>query len=171
MKSATASALVFAFTALTVRAGAASDADWSRVRRLEPGTEIVVTISGAAAARAFFVSADESTLTLRKLQQSTVATPRADVVQVAVTRRGRGFWGHAGPVGGYFVGAFAGGFATGLACQAVRGASRCDSGAFLLGMVGGGLAGGTYGFHAARRETEEVIYVRASSLHEKTIDP
>jgi hypothetical protein len=78
----------------------------------------------------------------------------------SITRRvtGRGFWGRLGPLGGYFVGALGGGYAAGLACRAAGGANRCDTGAFLTGAMVGGVAGGAYGWHAARRETEEVIY-------------
>jgi hypothetical protein len=92
------------------------------------------------------------------LQRLVETHARPDVSEIARRRRGRGFWGHLGPLGGFFVGGMAGGLVTGLACQAVSGRDRCDTGAFLIGMVGGGVAGGTYGGYAARHETEEVVY-------------
>jgi hypothetical protein len=92
------------------------------------------------------------------LQRIVQTHARPDVAEIARRRRGRGFWGHLGPLGGFFVGGMAGGMVSSAGCRAVRGRSRCDTGAFLIGMVGGVVAGGTYGWHAARRETEEVVY-------------
>lgn len=83
---------------------------------------------------------------------------RSDVAQIMTRRKGRGFWGHLGVLGGYFVGAMAGGFIAGFACQATAGRGRCDTGAFLTGGLIGGIAGGVHGFRASIRETEEVVY-------------
>ena len=83
---------------------------------------------------------------------------RGDVAEIKTRQKGRGVWGHLGPLGGYFVGALSGGVVAGLACRAAAGRDGCDSGAFLAGMLGGGIAGGVYGFRAANRETEDVIY-------------
>jgi hypothetical protein len=90
------------------------------------------------------------------LQQIVETIPQARVVEVASRQRGRGFWGHLGPLGGYFVGAMAGGYIAGLACKGVRDSS-CD-GAFLSGGFVGGIAGAIQGSVAARRETEVVVY-------------
>ena len=79
--------------------------------------------------------------------------PRRDVVQVTIRQRGRGFWGHLGPLGGYFLGGFVGGIVAARVC-------RCDGG-FLPGLVVGGVAGGVNGFVAAHRETERTVYTRA----------
>jgi hypothetical protein len=92
------------------------------------------------------------------LQRLVETHARPGVSEIARRRRGRGFWGHLGPLGGFFVGGMAGGLVSGVACRAVSGRDRCDTGAFLTGMVGGGVAGATYGGHAARRETEEIVY-------------
>jgi hypothetical protein len=92
------------------------------------------------------------------LQRLVETHARPDVSEIARRRRGRGFWGHLGPLGGFFVGGMAGGLISGVACRAVSGRDRCDTGAFLIGMVAGGVAGGTYGGYAARRETEEIVY-------------
>jgi len=91
---------------------------------------------------------------------------RQGIAEISVRKRGRGVWGHLGPLGGYFVGALAGGYGAAFACQAAAGRNRCDSGAFLVGMLVGGIGGGTYGFHAANRETEEIIYKATDAEHE-----
>jgi hypothetical protein len=190
-----------------------SDADWSRVRRIEPGQEISLTAAHAPPVQRLVVSANDSEITIlrlpdpalppavtRALRDTAHARPehfnaiargetfivgnvkmssagiflsdrrvadldhvvetiaRPAVNEISIRRQGRGFWGHLGLLGGYFVGAMAGGYGSAAACQVVAGRQRCDSGAFLTGMVVGGIAGGAYGFHAARRETDEVVY-------------
>ncbi len=149
---------------LTVDQTASSDdAEWSRVRKLVSGSEIIVTIERAQPVERRIgrvmrvVRVDESSLTLSN-GQVVERVARNDVAEIKTVKKGRGVWGHLGPLGGYFVGALSGGYAVGLACQAVQGRNRCDSGAFLLGALMGGISGGLYGLSAARRETEEVIY-------------
>jgi hypothetical protein len=143
---------------LTVDQTASSDdAEWSRVRKLASGSEIIVTIEGAQPVERRVVRVDESSLTLSN-GQVVERVARNDVAEIKTVKKGKGVWGHLGPLGGYFVGALSGGYAVGLACQAVQGRNQCDSGAFLLGTLIGGISGGLYGFSAARRETEEVIY-------------
>ena len=188
--------------------------EWSRVRTVAPGSEIIVTVKGSPARGRDVVRVDAAGLTLLNLADAPlpagvkavlrdVATrhpdyfsaaqqgatfvldrsvrlqvggvflgdakmadfeqvvehiARDDVAEIKTRQKGRGVWGHLGPLGGYFVGAMAGGVVAGLACQAAAGRDRCDSGAFLTGMLGGGIAGGVYGFRAANRETEDVIY-------------
>jgi hypothetical protein len=195
------------------QAGSA-DPEWSRVRKLAAGTEIIVTVEGSQPGGRYVVRVDDSNLTvlnvadpalpaavkpvLRRvasshpdylsaaqqggtflLEQSVRLRPdgvfvgdrkvadrgqvietiaRDDVAEIKTRRKGRGVWGHLGPLGGYFVGALSGGVVAGIACQAAAGRDRCDSGAFLIGALGGGIAGGVYGFRAANRETEDVIY-------------
>jgi hypothetical protein len=143
---------------LTVNQTASSDdADWSRVRKLASGAEIIVTIERAQPVERRVVRVDESSLTLSN-GKVVERVARNEVAEIKTVKKGRGVWGHLGPLGGYFVGALSGGYAVGLACQAVQGRNRCDSGAFLLGTLMGGISGGLYGLSAARRETEEVIY-------------
>jgi hypothetical protein len=48
-------------------AQAATSSDWSHVRKLEPGTEITVTVRGSQAGRRYFVSASESELTVLRV--------------------------------------------------------------------------------------------------------
>src|SRR5262245_14847461 len=98
------------------------------------------------------------------LAQIVEQIARRNVLEITRLQRGRGFWGHIGPLGGYFIGALSGGMAAGLVCQAAAGRSRCDTGAFLLGSLVGGTVGAGYVFRAARHETEEVIY-RARAAH------
>jgi hypothetical protein len=83
---------------------------------------------------------------------------RDHVAEIKIRQKGRGIWGHLGAVGGYSAGALSGGVIAGFGCQAVAGRDRCDTGGVLSGMVVGGIAGGVYGFRAANRETEVVIY-------------
>jgi hypothetical protein len=152
---------------LTVDQTASSDdVEWSRVRKLASGSEIIVIIERAqpverrvarVARVVRVVRVDESSLTLSN-GQVVERVARNDVAEIKTVKKGTGVWGHLGPLGGYFVGALSGGYAVGLACQAVQGRDRCDSGAFLLGALMGGISGGLYGLSAARRETEEVIY-------------
>jgi hypothetical protein len=143
---------------LTVDQTASSaDAEWSRVRKLASGSEIIVTIEGARPVERRVVRVDESSLILSN-GHVVERVARNDVAEIKTVKKGRGAWGHLGPLGGYFVGALSGGYAVGLACQVVQGRNRCDSGAFLLGALMGEISGGLYGLSAARRETEEVIY-------------
>ena len=144
---------------LTVdQAASSADAEWSRVRKLASGSEIIVTtVKAAQPVKRRVVRVDESILTLSN-GHVVEQVARNDVAEIKTLKRGRGVWGHLGPLGGYFVGALSGGYAVGLTCQAVQGRDRCDSGAFLLGALMGGISGGLYGLSAARREAEEVIY-------------
>ena len=196
-----------------LQAGSA-DVEWSRVRKLAPGTEIIVTVEstqpggrhvvrvgefdltvlnvadlglpapvkdllrGLAASHPDYFSAAlrGGTVVLEKgvrlrldgvfvgdrkvadLGQVIETIARHNVGEIKIRQKGRGVWGHLGPLGGYFVGGLSGGVVAGFACQAAAGRDRCDTGAFLAGMLGGGIAGGVYGFRAAHRETEDVIY-------------
>jgi hypothetical protein len=196
------------------RQAASTDIEWSRVRKLAPGSEIILTIKGSPPGDRYVVRADGSDLTVsnvaypglpaaakdvlrgvaadhpeyfltaqrggtivlekslrlgrdgvfasdRKVAdigQVVETIARNDVADIRARRKGRGVWGFLGPLGGYFVGAMSGGYVAGFACQAAAGPDRCDTGAFLTGMVVGGIVGGGYGIRAANRETEDVIY-------------
>ena len=188
------------------------ESNWSRVRKLASGREIVVTVKGSPPAQRHFVAGDEADLTVVNLTDPTLPAAardvlrdmaanhpdyfavadkqsfvngtvrvapdgvfvtdrkvadlgqvvetiaRRDIAEIKTRQKGRGVAGHLGPLGGYFVGAMSGGFVAGFACQAAVGRDRCDTGAFLTGALVGGIAGGIYGFRAANRETEDVIY-------------
>ena len=116
---------------LTVDQTASSaDVEWSRVRKVAAGSKIIVTIEGAQPVARRVVRVDESSLTLSN-GHVVERVARNDVAEIKTVKKGRGVWGHLGPLGGYFVGALSGGYTVGLACQAVQGRNRCDSGAFL----------------------------------------
>ena len=133
--------------------------EWTRVRRLAPGTKIVMTIRGLQPSERFVVEAGESHLSVLSAGGRGVESfGRDDVAEIMIRKKGGGVWGRLGAVGGYFVGGMAGGYISGFACQAAIGRQRCDTGAFLRGGLVGGLVGGGYGFRAAKREVEEVIY-------------
>lgn len=194
--------------------GTPAESNWSRVRKLAPGTEITVTLKGSPPVQRAFLTGDDSDLTVlnvtdpelpaaacevlrgvasshpeyfpsaqqggrfvlersvrmgpegvfaadRKvadLEQVVEKIARNDVAEIKTRQKGRGVWGHLGPLGGYFVGAMSGGYVAGFACQAAGGRDRCDNGAFLMGGLVGGIAGGVYGLRAATSETEDVIY-------------
>jgi hypothetical protein len=191
-----------------------ADPNWSRLRKLAPGTELIVTVKGSLPSNRYAVAWDASALTVlnlaaptlpaaardvlrdvasthpeyfsaaqkgqlfvlernvsvgpggvfvdgRKiadLQQVIETSARQEVAEIKTRQKGRGVWGHLGPVGGYLVGAIGAGYAAGFACQARPGPNHCDTGAFLTGMLVGGIVGGGYGFRAANRETEHSIY-------------
>jgi len=188
------------------QSGKLADANWSRVRKLAPGTEIIVTVKGSPVTEWYFVAANESDLTVLHLTDPSLPVAARDILrdmaaihpdyfavadkrgsfvngavrvapdgvfvadrkvadlaqvveiiaqsavaEVKTRQRGRGVWGHLGPLGGFFVGGMAGGVTGAFACH-------CDTGGFLVGMMVGGITGGVYGFRAANRETENVIY-------------
>ena len=89
------------------------------------------------------------------LDRTLTTIPRRDVAQIRLRERGRGFWGHLGPLGGYFLGGVVGGTAAARVC-------RCDAG-HLTGALFGGIAGGLYGFAASHHETERTLYARRES--------
>jgi hypothetical protein len=118
-------------------------------------TNGTVVIGRVRLTRAGVFVGDEHAADLQHIVQTH---SRDDVAEIARRRRGRGLWGHLGPLGGFFVGGMTGGLVSSVACRATSGRNRCDTGAFLIGMVSGGVAGATYGTHAARRETTEIVY-------------
>ena len=133
--------------------------EWSRVRTLRAGEQIIVTTVDAEPSTRYFVDADESGLTfVQRAAKRTTPAPetiaRDSIAQITIRRRGRGFWGHVGPLGGFFIGGMAGGYAFRL----INRRPASDTGTFLDGMVFGGVFGGAYGLYAAVRETETVVY-------------
>jgi hypothetical protein len=154
-----------------------ADAEWSRVRNLAPGTEVVLTVKGSQPDRQYFVQADESDLTVRKaagLGSHVEKIARTDVVEIR-TIRTRGSVPRAAlwATGGYFVGGFAGGMAGGIIGGAVGCAiGQCRAGkpnipagvgvGFLSGIVVGAsvgvIKGGVHGYRSHTTVVEEAIY-------------
>jgi hypothetical protein len=62
-------------------AGVATNADWSRVRKLTPGTEITVTASGSQPGKRDVLSADESGLTVLNLDYPTLPADASKVLR------------------------------------------------------------------------------------------
>lgn len=211
--------------------GNPAESNWSRVRTVAPGTDIILTVKGAppGVQRTFVAEGDSDLtvlnvadpglpaaardvlrgvalrdpgdlpaaqqgrqITLRKdvrigpdgvfvsdrkvadLGQVVETIARDDVVEITTRQKGRGFWGHVGPVGGAYVatlpGAMAGGFGAILACKAAG--TREDRCPFLtsalVGEIVGAIAGGAYGSHAANRVTEVLIYRAPWLVREKS---
>jgi hypothetical protein len=63
------------------RVTAAEELGWSRVRKLEPGTEITVTAAGAASRTLYLLDADDSTITVLDLGGLTLAAPARSALQ------------------------------------------------------------------------------------------
>ena len=61
--------------------GKLARSDWSRVRKLAPGTEIVVTVNGSSPAQRYFVAAEESDLTVLNVTEPTLPANVGDVLR------------------------------------------------------------------------------------------
>jgi hypothetical protein len=61
------------------QAGKSTNADWSRVRKLEPGAQIMLTANGSEPGERYVLSTDESGITILNLADPTLP---ADVFQV-----------------------------------------------------------------------------------------
>jgi hypothetical protein len=63
------------------QAGEATNAEWSRVRRLEPGTEIMVTANGSQPSERYVLSTDESGITILNLADATLPAGASQVLR------------------------------------------------------------------------------------------
>jgi hypothetical protein len=63
------------------QAGEATNAEWSRVRRLEPGTEIMVTANGSPPSERYVLSTDESGITILNLADATLPAGASQVLR------------------------------------------------------------------------------------------
>ena len=63
-----------------------ADPDWSRVRKLQPGTEIIVILNGAPPARRYFVAADVSELTVLNVTDSSLSTSAREMIRDVASR-------------------------------------------------------------------------------------
>jgi hypothetical protein len=65
----------------TVQQSNPGDSAWSRVRKLTPGTELVVTVQGSQPANRYFVAGDELDLTLLNANVPTLPTAAVNVLR------------------------------------------------------------------------------------------
>ena len=63
------------------RVGEPADGNWSRVLKLGPGTGIVVTVQGSAPADRYFVSGDDSGLTVLNVGATALPSVARDVLR------------------------------------------------------------------------------------------
>ena len=57
------------------------DSEWSRVRKLAPGSELIVTVKGSPPAQRYFVAGDESDLTVLTLTDPALPAAVRDVLR------------------------------------------------------------------------------------------
>ena len=136
--------------------GTPAESNWSRVRGLAPGTDVVVTVRGSKSARCTFVQADESALIVRTGRWQVVQTiARGDVREirtgVSEKRRALGLLGGlGGAIGGAFVGAYVGG--------TVGGSDAENLGPMGVGMMAGVVGGAVLGYRAVTHTKGDLIY-------------
>ena len=136
--------------------GTPADSNWSHVRGLAPGTDVVVTVRGSKFARCTFVQADESALIVRTGRWQVVQTiARGDVQEIrkglSEKRRALGLLGGlGGTIGGAFVGAYVGGMVGGCDSENLR----CMGAGMMAGVVGGAVLG----YRAVTRTKGDLIY-------------
>jgi hypothetical protein len=68
------------------QAGASTNADWSRVRKLEPGMEIMVTANGSQSGKRYVLSADDSGITVLTLTDPALPAAAREVLRDLASR-------------------------------------------------------------------------------------
>src|SRR5439155_25714134 len=63
------------------QAGSFTNADWSRVRKLEPSTEITVTANGSQPGKRYVLSTDESGITVLNMANPTLPVAATEVLR------------------------------------------------------------------------------------------
>lgn len=63
------------------QSGKPVESNWSRVRKLAPGTEILVTVKGSLPVQRYFVAGDESNLTLLNVADPALSATARDVLR------------------------------------------------------------------------------------------
>jgi hypothetical protein len=81
--------------------GQSTESNWSRVRKLAPGTEIIVTVKGSPPATRYFVAADESDLTVLNVADPTLPRAAREVLRDVASTHPEHFL--AAQKGGQFV--------------------------------------------------------------------
>ena len=85
MKAAVSLTLIASVGGTTVPVTAQERSDWSRLRKLAPGTELIVTIRGSLPGDRYAVAWDASALTVLNLAAPTLPAVAKDVLrEVAV---------------------------------------------------------------------------------------
>jgi hypothetical protein len=72
-------------TVTSQQAGKPADSDWSRVRKLRPGTEIIVTAKGIPPSRRYVVQVDGSGLTVLNLSDPTLSNAERGMLRAAAS--------------------------------------------------------------------------------------
>ncbi len=131
--------------------------EWSRVRRLSPGTKMIITVKGEQPYRWMFVTADESQLTVHDStgQEGTIARNDVAVIETFAIRGSK-----TAAIAGAAVGAFFGiGFAIGLAlntpCKPSCGGVEARMALLAIGIP---VAAGFAGYYASGEPAARVIY-------------
>ena len=75
--------------------GKPRQSDWSRVRKLAPGTEVILTTDRSAPGRRYFVSADDSSLTVLNLTDPSLPAAAARALREIASQHGEYFEGAA----------------------------------------------------------------------------
>ncbi len=135
-------------------------AQWSRVERLAPGTDVTVVFGTRPSLHGAIESADGSGLSLRLTDTRVERIDRADVLEVRALGRRRGSTKLA------VVGAAAGallGFVGALHLAFAECGGNCSDEKFLMGLslVGAPVAGGFIGYYGGSSgRRSETVYVR-----------
>jgi hypothetical protein len=85
----------------TIQQSKPADPEWSRVRKLAPGTELIVVISGEKRAHRYLVAADEAELTVLNVGDPTLPVAARDALRDAASTHPQYFL--AARKGGQFV--------------------------------------------------------------------
>jgi hypothetical protein len=152
MKMRTGLVMTLVAGGATVGAQTAGPADWSRVRALTGGTEIVVTAAGSEAVHVRFASADDRGITVTTRLRTMERIPREKVrlLEIPETKRDAVACGIASYLGGAAIG--------GVPGAVVGGAIGKDTGPALTGMLVGWTAGGAYLFGKCRHVPARIVY-------------
>jgi hypothetical protein len=116
-----------------------ADGAWSRVAQLPRGSEISVTVKDSPAARRFFISSDESGLTVLNLAQQAETIARTDVADITILLP---YSPKRDAVKGLVVGAAAYSLIGVSLCQAFGGTASCAGDMVKVAALGGGYMAG-----------------------------
>lgn len=141
--------------------------EWSQVRNLAPGTEVLVTVKNSQPDKRSVVGADELGLTVLNLTGPTLPAQtiaRDDVIEIRQLVRTGGsvvrtaLWATLG----YFAGGMAGGLAGGAVSAGFGGEDGDFLGGMFVGMVVGApigiVWGGIHGYHKTGHKAGDVVY-------------